>query len=108
MKGERFLNLTLSCYSHILHHASLNRENQPIGDFTMHDKGTHLFPAMERVDFGRPAAQALAAEADRLGSKRVFLIVSRSLNTKTDEIAKITAALGENFAGLFDGVPQHT
>ena len=74
----------------------------------MHDKGTHLFPAMERVDFGRPAAQALAAEVDRLGSRRVFLIVSRSLNTKTDEIAKITAALGERFAGIFDGVPQHT
>jgi maleylacetate reductase len=74
----------------------------------MHDKGTHLFPAMERVDFGRPAAKSLAAEVDRLGSKRVFLIVSRSLNNNTDEIAKISAALGERFAGLFDGVPQHT
>ncbi|WP_395401531.1 hypothetical protein ACHMW6_27085 [Pseudoduganella sp. UC29_106] len=38
----------------------------------MHDKGTHLFPAMERVDFGRPAAQALAAEADRLGQQACF------------------------------------
>jgi maleylacetate reductase len=74
----------------------------------MHDKGTHLFPAMERVDFGRPAAQALANEAERLGSKRVFLIVSRSLNTNTDEIAKIAAALGERHAGTYDGVPQHT
>ncbi|MFZ6648853.1 iron-containing alcohol dehydrogenase [Undibacterium sp. TJN25] len=74
----------------------------------MHDKGTHLFPAMERIDFGKPAAKALAAEAERLGSKRVFLIVSRSLNNGTDEIAKIVAALGERFAGLYDGVPQHT
>lgn len=74
----------------------------------MHDKGTHLFPAMERVDFGRPAAQSLANEVERLGSKRVFLIVSRSLNTNTDEIAKVIAALGDNYAGLYDGVPQHT
>jgi maleylacetate reductase len=74
----------------------------------MHDKGTHLFPAMDRVDFGRPAAKALVNEVDLLGSKRVFLIVSRSLNSGTDEIAKIVSALGERFAGLYDGVPQHT
>jgi len=86
----------------------LEIEIQTTGDITMHDKGTHLFPAMERVDFGRPAAQALAAEADRLGSKRVFLIVSRSLNTNTDEIAKLRDALGERCAGVYDGVPQHT
>jgi alcohol dehydrogenase class IV len=78
------------------------------GDTVMHLKGTHNFPAMERVDFGKPAAQALAAEAERLGSKRVFLIVSRSLNTGTDEIRKIVDALGDRFAGVYDGVPQHT
>jgi maleylacetate reductase len=74
----------------------------------MHDKGTHLFPAMERVDFGKPAAKALATEVARLGSKRVFLIVSRSLNSGTDEITKIVSALGESFAGLYDGIAQHT
>jgi maleylacetate reductase len=74
----------------------------------MHDKGAHVFPAMERVDFGKPAAQALAAEVERLGSKRVFLIVSRSLNSNTDEISKIVSALGDRFAGLYDGVAQHT
>ena len=74
----------------------------------MHTSGTHLFPTMDRVIFGRPMAQTVAKEAERLGSQRVFLIVSRTLNTGTDEIAKLRDALGERCAGVFDGVPQHT
>lgn len=74
----------------------------------MHTTGTHLFPAMDRVIFGRPAAKTLAKEAERLNARRVFLVVSRTLNTQTDEIAKIREALGDRFAGLYDGIPQHT
>ncbi|MDR6477368.1 maleylacetate reductase [Paraburkholderia graminis] len=74
----------------------------------MRTKGTHLFPTMERVTFGRPAAATLMAEVERVGAKRVFLIVSRTLNTTTPEIAKIVSALGERCAGVFDGVAQHT
>src|SRR5258706_15847549 len=75
---------------------------------TMHHGGTHLFPAMDRVVFGKPMAKAVAAEAQRLDRRRVFLVASRTLNTKTDEIAKLRDALGERHAGTFDGVPQHT
>jgi maleylacetate reductase len=74
----------------------------------MHLTGTHLFPAMDRVIFGKPMAEAVAGEAARLGKKRVFLIVSRTLNTRTDAITRLRDALGERFAGLFDGIPQHT
>ncbi|SAL52421.1 iron-containing alcohol dehydrogenase [Caballeronia choica] len=74
----------------------------------MRNRGTHLFPMMDRVVFGRPAAATLAAEAERLGAKRVFLIVSHTLNTTTPEIGKIAEALGERYAGVFDGVAQHT
>jgi maleylacetate reductase len=74
----------------------------------MHTSGTHLFPAMERVVFGRPMAQTIAQEAERLEKTRLFLIVSRTLNTQTDEIDKLRNALGDRFAGVFDGVPQHT
>ncbi|HWT36245.1 MAG TPA: iron-containing alcohol dehydrogenase [Paraburkholderia sp.] len=74
----------------------------------MRSRGTHLFPMMDRVVFGRPAGATLAAEAERLGSKRVFLIVSRTLNTTTPEIGKIAEALGKRYAGVFDGVAQHT
>ena len=70
--------------------------------------GFHQYPAMERVIFGKEAASALVEEAARSGARRVFLIASRTLNTKTDEIQKIRNALGDSYAGTFDGVPQHT
>jgi maleylacetate reductase len=74
----------------------------------MRAAGTHLFPMMDRVIFGRPAAQALLDEVERLNKRRVFLMVSHTLNSRTNEIEKIRAALGERFAGLFDQIPQHT
>jgi maleylacetate reductase len=63
---------------------------------------------MESVIYGKPAAEALREEAERLGAKRVYLIASRTLNTTTAEIEKIRAALGARHAATFDGVPQHT
>ena len=70
--------------------------------------GFHQFQPMERVIFGKPAAEAVAEEAQRLGAQRVFLMVSRTLNTTTDEIDRIRAALSARHAGTFDAVPQHT
>ncbi|MCC8981794.1 iron-containing alcohol dehydrogenase [Bradyrhizobium acaciae] len=74
----------------------------------MHVVGSHQYPAMESVIYGKPAAEALREEAERLGAKRVYLIASRTLNTTTDEIEKIRKALGDRHAATFDGVPQHT
>ena len=42
--------------------------------------GTYDFLAQERIIWGKPAAEAAVAEADRLGAKRVFLVASRTLN----------------------------
>src|SRR5260221_3298108 len=70
--------------------------------------GSYQYPAMDFVIYGKPAAEALREEAERLGARRVFLIASRTLNTATDEIEKIRNALGERHAGTFDGIPQHT
>lgn len=70
--------------------------------------GAHSFPAIERVHFGRPAAEAIATEAERAGARRVFIMASRTLNTTTDVVRNIAAALGERHAGTFDGMPQHT
>lgn len=47
---------------------------------------TVTFRAMERVVSGRPVAEALPAEVERIGARRVFLLVSRTLNRGTDEI----------------------
>ena len=51
--------------------------------------GSYQYPAMDFVIYGKPAAEALREEAERLGARRVFLIASRTLNTSTDEIEKI-------------------
>ncbi|MGB6400020.1 MAG: iron-containing alcohol dehydrogenase [Bradyrhizobium sp.] len=74
----------------------------------MRTAGSYQFPPMDQVIYGKPAAEALGEEAERLNARRVFLIASRTLNTKTDEIEKIRKALRERWAATFDGVPQHT
>ncbi|MGY3495895.1 iron-containing alcohol dehydrogenase [Bradyrhizobium sp. USDA 4502] len=70
--------------------------------------GSHQYPTMESVIYGKPAAEALREEVERLDARRVYLIASRTLNTTTDEIEKIRQALGDRHAATFDGVPQHT
>jgi maleylacetate reductase len=63
---------------------------------------------MEEVVFGRPAAQAIAGQMDRLHASRAFLMVSGSLNRTTGEIEKIRNALGPRCVGTFDAMPPHT
>src|SRR5687767_2483751 len=67
-----------------------------------------VFPALERLIYGKPAAGALAAEAERLAAKRVFLVVSGTMNRTTDEVEKVRAALGARHAETFDGIPPFT
>lgn len=70
--------------------------------------GTFVFPAIERLIYGKPTATVLAAEAERLGAKRVFLVVSGTMNRTTDEVDKVRAALRERYAGSYDRVPPFT
>ncbi|MFT7574275.1 MAG: maleylacetate reductase [Alphaproteobacteria bacterium] len=70
--------------------------------------GTMVFNQLNRVMFGKAAAPSIVAEADRLGAKRVFALVSRTLATKTDELDKIKQALGDRFAGFHDHMPPHS
>jgi maleylacetate reductase len=74
----------------------------------MPQSGRVVFGTMEAVAFGRPAAAEIAAEAQRYGAERVFLMVSGTLNRTTDEVEKLRRALGNRFAGLFDRMPPHT
>jgi len=71
-------------------------------------QGRVVFGAMDEVVFGHLAAQAIAAQMDRLGTSRAFLMVSSTLNRQTDEIEKIRKALGPRCVGMFDAMPQHT
>src|SRR4051794_26896370 len=74
----------------------------------MLQSGRIAFGAMEAVTFGKPAAETVAEEARRRDAKRVFLMVSGTLNRTTDEIAKVRRALGNRLAGVFDHMPPHT
>jgi alcohol dehydrogenase class IV len=61
-----------------------------------------------RVHFGLEAAGAVAKEAETLGASRVWIAASHTLNTKTDATSRIAQALGPRFAGVFDGIMEHT
>ncbi|QQO23386.1 iron-containing alcohol dehydrogenase [Bradyrhizobium diazoefficiens] len=74
----------------------------------MRKTGAHNFPAIDRVIYGKTAAEAVSEEAERLNARRIFLIVSRTLNTKSDEIERIRHTLGDKHAATFDGIAQHT
>ena len=71
-------------------------------------QGRVVYGAIEEVVFGHPAAEAIVAQMDRLGTRRAFLMVSGTLNRQTDEITRIKQALGARCAGLFDTMPAHT
>lgn len=71
-------------------------------------QGQHRFNRMDNVWFGRPAAEAIVAEAEKRQAERVFLVVSKTLAEATDEIAKVEQALGARHAGTFKGIPAHS
>ena len=70
--------------------------------------GTYENVPIDRVVYGRPAATVLAEEATRLGALRVFLMVSSTLDRETSWVNDMRSALGNRYAGSFDGMPSHT
>ena len=74
----------------------------------MMQSGQVVFTGMDRVIFGRPAAEAVAGEAERLAAERVFLLVSGTLNRETDAVEEMAAALGPRYAGRWDHMPSHS
>lgn len=71
-------------------------------------QGQVTFTRMEKVVFGKPAAEAVKAEAERLGATRVFLLVSGTLNRETEEIDTVRRALGNLYCGTHDDMPAHS
>ncbi|MBS0562850.1 MAG: iron-containing alcohol dehydrogenase, partial [Proteobacteria bacterium] len=70
--------------------------------------GTFRYPPMESVIYGKPFAQALAAEADRLGASAVFLLAGGTLSRTTDVVDQVRAALGNKLAGVCTQMGAHT
>jgi len=74
----------------------------------MNKAGGYGYLPLERVVFGRPAAEAAVGEMARVGANRVFIVASKSLARKTPVVSAIAAALGSHYVGLFDGCVQHS
>lgn len=69
--------------------------------------GTVQWTAQERVIHGKPAGEAVRAEIERLGVKRVLLLTTRSL-TNGKLIREVTSALGDRCVGKFDAIRAHS
>jgi maleylacetate reductase len=70
--------------------------------------GVYRFPLMEGVVFGRPFADALAQEVDRLDARAVFVLASGTLARETDLVERLQQMLGNRFAGLCTTIGAHT
>ncbi|KQP37076.1 iron-containing alcohol dehydrogenase [Pseudorhodoferax sp. Leaf274] len=71
-------------------------------------QGTYTFPATERVVFGRPAAEVVREEMDRLGFTRVFLMAPTALVEATPLVSQIVAALEHKSVTVWSGIAAHT
>ncbi|WP_245179946.1 iron-containing alcohol dehydrogenase [Cupriavidus consociatus] len=69
--------------------------------------GTYRYLPLERVHFGRPAAQVLAEEASQRGATRVFVVSSRTLNRTTSAVSGAIAGVRDKLVGLFDACVEH-
>ena len=50
--------------------------------------------------------QNLAASVKRAGAARAFIICSPSINQRTNTVRRIQSALGDKFAGVYDGIAK--
>lgn len=74
----------------------------------MPNSGIFQYLPLERVRYGVPFAEAVSAETETLGAQRVFLLIGGTLARETNCIDRMRTALGNKFAGHFDGIGAHT
>ena len=70
--------------------------------------GVYRFPAMESVIFGKPFAEAVTAEVDRLDARAVFVLASGTLARTTDTVDRLRQLLGNRIAGVCAKIGAHT
>jgi maleylacetate reductase len=71
--------------------------------------GTFNVTAIERIVFGRPAEEAVRAEAERLGAARVFVTSTRSLADRGHgPLRRLEQALAGRHAGTFTHIRSHS
>ena len=69
--------------------------------------GTVQWTAQERVIHGKPAAEAVPQEMERIGAKRVLVLTTRSLKDSR-LVRDVTSALGERCVGRFSDIHAHS
>ena len=72
------------------------------------DTGSYRNVPVERVEWGVPAAQAIAADAQKRDARRVLVVASGTLSRNTSIVRDTQAALGPRFAALFDKCKEHS
>ena len=71
--------------------------------------GTFHIQAQERIVFGMPAGEAVVAEAERVGAKRVFVTSTRSLAQKENgPLQLMEKALGARHVGTYSTIKSHS
>ena len=70
--------------------------------------GVFQYLSIDRVRYGAPFDEAVAAESELVGAERVFVLASGTLVRETDCIDRLQTALGGKYAGLYDKVGAHT
>jgi maleylacetate reductase len=70
--------------------------------------GVYRFPQMESVVFGKPFAQTVAQEVDRLDARAVFVLASGTLTRTTDTVDRLRQVLGNGIAGICAKIGAHT
>lgn len=68
---------------------------------------TYQYFRQERISYGIPVTQGVAAELQRGHAKRIFVVATRSLSRKTDVVSGLIESLANRFVGLFDEVEPH-
>ena len=71
--------------------------------------GTFSVTAHDRIIFGTPAGEAVLAEAERYGARRIFVTSTRSLAQKNDgPLQRLERALGALHAGTYAAIKSHS
>src|SRR4051794_18619801 len=71
--------------------------------------GSFNVTAHDRIVFGVAAGQAVVAEAERVGARRVFVTSTRSLAKKeTGPLQRMEKALGSRLVGTYASIKSHS
>ncbi len=70
--------------------------------------GIYIYPERDRVVFGRPVIDTVAAEIERRSARRIFLIASNTLAQASGVIEALRDRLKDRLAGSWTRIGAHT